>query len=191
MAEKFEIKIAAERYIHNDLSNCSWQFQKMIHKKIASGEREGVYHYMMASLIFSAFSFEAKLNFVGWKILGEGWPERANFREKLTLLAEKLKLELNWGERPLQTMSQLKRFRDTLAHGKPEIVDETRIVDVEPSVWEALKGQWESSVTPEFVDQCREDEKAFWKILLDAAGIDVAKTLTHGGHTLRSIIERT
>ncbi|MGR3795503.1 hypothetical protein [Vannielia sp. SX4] len=158
-------------------------------QQIENGERAGVYHIMMASLIFSAFSIEAKVNFVGWKVLKNGWPERANLREKIALLLQILPLELSWGERPLQTVAELKRFRDTLAHGKPEIVDETAIVDVPPEIWDALKSQWESSVTPDFVNRCREDEDVLWQKLLGAAKINVSDTITHGGHDLKKLVE--
>lgn len=142
----------------------------------------------MGSLIFSAFAIEAKVNYVGWKVLKNGWPERANLHEKIDLLIAVLALNLSWGQRPLQTISQLKRFRDTIAHGKPEIINETIITDVEPDVWDALKAQWESSVTPENVDLCYEDMDTFWKTLLDAAKIRVGDTLTHGGHSLTTLI---
>ncbi|WP_377508213.1 hypothetical protein [Octadecabacter sp. R77987] len=171
MAGKFEVRTQAEKFIHNDLSNCAYSFEKSVGQKISSGETEGVYHDMMAALVFTAFSIEAMVNFVGWKVLENGWPERANLREKVDLLSKVLDLELDWGTRPLQTINQLKRFRDTIARGKPEVVDETTIVEVEPAVWDALKGQWEESVTPDFVKRCLEDEGKLWKMLLKAAEI--------------------
>jgi hypothetical protein len=189
LAKKYEVRIEAERFIHNDLSNCSWDFQQRTKKKFENGEMEGVYHDMMASLVFSAFSIEAKLNFVGWKVLGDGWPERANIREKVNLLNEVLSCGFDWGARPLQTVAKLKRFRDTLAHGKPEIIDEVCEVDVEPSVWDALKSQWEESVTPSFVDICRDDEHSLWKTLLEKAEIGMEETITSGGHHLSALIE--
>lgn len=134
-----------------------------------SGNTEGVYHTMMASLVFSAFSVEAKVNFIGWKVLGDGWPDRANLLEKIDLLTKVLGLNLDRGARPLQTISKLKRFRDTLAHGKPEIVEKASCADVAPEVWDALKAQWEQAVNPEFVNRCREDEDDLWQKLLSSA----------------------
>jgi hypothetical protein len=189
VAKKYEVRIEAERFIHNDLSNCAWDLQKRMQKQFDEDTTAGVYHTMMASLVFSAFSIEAKVNFVGWKTLKDGWPERANLREKIDLLNEILELGLDWGERPLQSVAQLKRFRDVLAHGKPEIVNEAIVVKVEPSVWDALKGQWEESVKPDFVKRCIEDENALWNILLESARIKPHETLTHGGHSLKTIIE--
>jgi len=189
MAEKYLLQIEAERFIHNDLSNCSWDFQQRMRSQIEADDRAGLYHTMMASLVFSAFSMEAKLNFVGWRIFGRGWPERASLREKIELLHVHLDLRWSWAERPLQTIAKLKRFRDVLAHGKPEIVDKEVEVVGKPDVWDALKGQWEQTVTPEFVDQCRTDEDHIWKCLLEKSGIQMYETLTHGGHTLKAIVE--
>lgn len=189
MAKKFEVRTQAERYIHNDLSNCAYSFASATDLKIETGNTDGVYHDMMAALVFTAFSIEAKVNFVGWKVLEDGWPERSNLREKIDLLAKVLELSLDWSKRPLQTVSQLKRFRDTIAHGKPEVIDELKIVDVVPDVWHALKGQWEKNVQQEFVKRCRHDEQALWQALLDAAGIPLHQTITAGGHELKAIIE--
>ncbi|HEV8034310.1 hypothetical protein [Yoonia sp.] len=187
MAEKFEIRTTAERYIHNDLSNCAHWFQTTMNKKFEDGNLDGCGLDMMAALVFAAFSVEAKVNFVGFKVLENGWPERANLREKIDLLLRVLPLDFEWGNRPLQTIADLKRFRDTLAHGKPEIIDKTEISNVEPEVWDALKSQWEKRVSREFVNLCREDEKVLWKALLDAADIPIDKTLTIGGHDLTVI----
>ena len=184
MSKKYEVRTTAERYIHNELSTCAWHFQGVAKKKIETGETEGCALDMMAALVFCAFSTEAKVNFVGWKTLQDGWPERANLREKIDLLRKTLSLHIDWSTRPLQTVAKLKRFRDTLAHGKPEIVDETQVTDVEPEIWDALKAQWENSVQPDFVDRCREDEEALWDIMLKAAGIGRHETLTIGGQSL-------
>ncbi|MDP5085369.1 MAG: hypothetical protein NWQ23_08105 [Yoonia sp.] len=188
MSKKYEVRITAERFIHNELSTCAWHFQDIANTKVQSGKREGLALDMMASLVFCAFSIEAKVNFVGWKTLQDGWPERTNLREKIDLLRKTLNLNIDWSERPLQTIAQLKRFRDTLAHGKPEIVDETKVTDIEPDVWDALKGQWERSVQQDFMNRCREDEAAIWNALLEAAGIELHETLTSGGHSL-SVLE--
>ncbi|SEW29839.1 hypothetical protein SAMN05444851_2821 [Aliiroseovarius sediminilitoris] len=185
--EKYKVRIEAERFIHNDLSNCANWYATQVEKKFESEDTTAVALDMMSALIFTAFSIEAKINFVGWKLLEEGWPERANLKSKIKLLAKILEMEVNWGERPFQTIYQLKKFRDTIAHGKPEIIDVTKVVDVEPEVWATLKGQWEASVNKQFVVQCREDEKDIWEMLLGAAGIEAHKTLTRGGHYLTVI----
>ena len=189
MTERFDVRIEAERYIHNDLSNCAFGMMEVMRKKIESEETAGIYFEMMSSLIFTAFTIEAKINFVGWKVLEKGWPERDCLHEKIDLLIRELNLKIKWGERPLQTIAKLNGFRNTLAHGKPDIVDKTFTTHEKPDVWEALKGQWESSVTPENVEQCYADVNELWKILLEAAKIPVADTLTVGSRRLRKIVD--
>jgi hypothetical protein len=189
MAEKFEIQMEAERFIHNDLESCASGLRDAMHKKIDSDDRTGLYFEMMGSLVFSAFAIEAKVNFVGWKHLGNGWPERANLREKINLLIEVLPLDLSWEKRPLQTVSHLKSFRDTIAHGKPDIINKQETTDVKPTVEEMLRGQWEALVNPENVDRCCEDIDELWKTLLEAAVIPVEDTLTHGNLSLKTITE--
>lgn len=111
-------------------------------------------------------------------------------REKIDLLRKTLGLDIDWSNRLLQTIAQLKRFRDTLAHGRPEIIDETKVVDVEPDVWDALQAQWERSVQPDFMNRCREDEDNLWTAMLDAAGISIHETLTTGGHSLSVFVQK-
>lgn len=187
--EKYLLHIEAERFIHNDLSNCAYGFREQVKKQFDEKDTEGVYFPMMGALVFSAFALEAKVNFIGWKVLHGGWPERANLREKIDLLRVILPLDLRWGERPLQTFAKLKKFRDTLAHGKPEIVDQTKTVQEEPEIWDALKSQWEASVTPDFIDLVHDDIKNFFHLALDAADIDFGATITHGGHSLKKLVD--
>jgi putative transposon-encoded protein len=108
MAEKFEVSIEAERFIHNDLSNCAWGMRENMRKKIDADETDSIYFDMMGSLIFSAFAIEAQLNFVGWKVLGDGWPERANIREKINLLREVLKVEIVMGQATVANSCKVK-----------------------------------------------------------------------------------
>ncbi|MEM7719368.1 MAG: hypothetical protein AAF222_09185 [Pseudomonadota bacterium] len=189
MAEKFLVKETAERLVHNELSNAAYWFLKVAKEKIEAGERQGVAIEMIAGLIFCEFSVEAKLNFVGWKYFEDGWPERASFREKTMLLNKALDLNLSWGERPLQTLKDLMRFRNALAHGQPEVVDIERVVDVEPEIWDILKSDWEQSVNVEFLERCREDEGVFWEALLKSAGISKSNTLTSGHQSITVLRE--
>lgn len=188
MAEKYLVRTEAERFIDNDLSNTAHYFETNVEEKERAGNQDGIGSEVMAGLVFTAFSIEAKLNFVGWKALKNGWPERASFKEKVELINVVLGLNTDWGAEPLQTIGKLYKFRNTLAHGKPDIVDgHSAVVDVEPEVWEALKMQWEEDVNSAFLNKCRSAEDEFWKTLLKSAGIEMHQTLTHGGHSLSAL----
>lgn len=187
MAQKYEVLTEAEHHIHNDLEACAKGLADVMREKIASDQRSGVGFDMMGSLIFIAFAVEAKVNFVGWKKLKNGWPERASLREKIDLLVEILPLDLTWGRRPLQTINDLRKFRDTLAHGKPREINEREVRDVEPEIWEALRAEWEGSVKPEFVERCIEDMDALWSVLVERAGIPDWETITRANQSLTVI----
>src|SRR6266851_4430915 len=65
----------ARFYIHNDLSMAALHFKDNIDAK-ESGEdaRGGKTYEYMACAVMLAFTFEAKVNFLGWKLIPE-WQE--------------------------------------------------------------------------------------------------------------------
>ena len=160
------------RLIHNDLGNAAyWHFQTA-RRKSESGEGGGLALDIMAALILYAFYTEAILNFVGHHHLEEGWPDKASFGEKLALLKRVLDLKLSNGEEPLQTLTKLKRFRNTLAHGKPDIGVETKIVNEVSDDFAALRAAWEADLDFEFLAACRNATQQLRDILFEAAKIE-------------------
>jgi hypothetical protein len=89
----------------------------------------------LSSIVLTAFAFEAYLNHVGPQVLScWGSLERLSPNSKLYLLCETLKVRLPGatGERPLETISELFKFRNTLAHGRSEtIIPEPKSVDID------------------------------------------------------------
>ncbi len=90
MAKKFEVHVEAERYIHNELGQASEWYQDQVQGKCASGDTAGIAIDMTAALVFAAFDIEAKANFVGWKIFGDDWDNRASLKKKINRLANEL-----------------------------------------------------------------------------------------------------
>ncbi|WP_297754644.1 hypothetical protein [uncultured Shimia sp.] len=191
MAKKYLVHIEAERFIHNELGSIAHHLKSIVDGKLATGDREGLALEMTACLTFIAFEMEAKVNFIGWKVFGDAWEERSGIEKKINKLCSELKLSNDWKARPLATVRDLKELRDTLAHGKPEIVDENKVVDVEPEIWDALKGQWERVVTVEFVNQAYKDTHLFWQQMLSSAEIKEYETVTSGGHSLSTVWNET
>ena len=107
--------------------------------KSATKHPEGSGHCRVAAVVLSAFAIEALLNHVGeeklsfWGIV----ERRLTWREKLELLAQHLGISLPWGERPLQTITKVFKFRNSLAHGRTETV-ETTYEHNTPDEWEAI-----------------------------------------------------
>jgi hypothetical protein len=75
---------------------------------------------LQASAVFHAFTFEAYLNHVGSQEI-ESWREiepKISYRKKLLVLSKCLKFKIKSGQRPFQTIWDLFKLRDDLAHGK-------------------------------------------------------------------------
>ncbi|NBB36608.1 hypothetical protein Q1W70_18875 [Pseudomonas kielensis] len=74
-------------------------------------------------IVFMAFSLEAYLNTLGARQV-TFWSEieRLPWRTKIEILHEVAGAKPSWGDGPLQFAARIFKFRDQLAHGKPERV---------------------------------------------------------------------
>ena len=182
MAEKFIETNRFRRLIHNDLRGGALWHLQVSEEKFEKDEKNGVGHDMLASLLLHFFYAEAVVNFVGHHRLEDGWPERASFREKVGLLNKLLSAGLSPGERPLDTVLRLKKFRDLMAHGKPEIGIERRVVDENSDLFAGLRGKWKDYIDLKFLQQCNKDIEQLSNTLFEKAGIEEWETMTrvHG-----------
>src|SRR5215210_55312 len=116
--EKIKVRRQAKKhiYIHNDLSNAAYHFNERINERFANEDIEGIAFDILAELVFLAFTIEAKVNFLGSKLI-EGWKERERFWKKLQLVLGHLDLKVDFDTRPYSTINRLKELRDSLAHG--------------------------------------------------------------------------
>jgi hypothetical protein len=121
VAEKFIAKIRKDMrlYIHNDLMNAADYLKRRIDERSKKGDRDGIGLDIMACLTIIAFSFEAQMNFLGFKLI-QKWEERKPYLYKFQRVAKRLNVTVDYNSRPHSTVKELKEFRDTLAHGKPE-----------------------------------------------------------------------
>jgi hypothetical protein len=80
-------------------------------------------------MLMAYFAYEAYLNLVGPKVDQEAWKNEREFfgkrpyqgtAGKLKRICEAIKIEVDRGKRPYQTIRELKKLRDFLTHGKPE-----------------------------------------------------------------------
>ena len=166
-------------YIHNDLGNCTYYFKNRFD---AWRDEEGISLEIMAGLTMLAFTIEARMNFLGSKLLKD-WNEKNALKDKAKKLSNHLGLEANFGQEPFSTLKLLKEFRDCLAHGKPLVQDELKEVVAtheELEQFKTLEAGWEKFVTVEFFNLAYEHTKQIWEELLEAAQIEVFETVTHG-----------
>jgi len=141
---------------------------------LEAGESEetGSSWQFLSSLMLTAFSLEAFLNHVGPKVLSS-WEnlERLRPLEKLELLCEVLGIQLpgDGGQRPQQTIIELLRFRNTLAHGKTHSVASDEHIDVgevDDHFKRRLLTHWERQVRDNrFARQAREDVERVMQIV--------------------------
>lgn len=126
----------------------------------AKEKRDGWFYECMASLVFSAFAFEAYLNHVGsrscsfWNSI-----ERISYRDKITVLADLFEFDADFGKRPFQTIGELFGMRNLLAHGRTEYVDKTFTVTAIPDIREIARNlsDWEEYISLESAARAHED----------------------------------
>jgi len=190
-----ELERSVKDYIHNDLTNAAHHLKKTIETRMAADDRDGIFLDMMAALTMIAFAVEANLNFVGAKVV-QGWVERQSGEKKWAAVLGTLGIEADYAQRPFSTLEQLRQFRDTLAHGKPRVLDEKETAvgtyDELYSVNEIKsRSPWEPYVTLESVQAGYDDMNAIWNLMLEKAGIELHDTLSgwSGGMTYKRDVE--
>ena len=188
---KAHAKEQKQIYIHNDIDQAAFYFKERIEARASKRDRDGIGYDMMACLIFLAFAVEAKFNFVGYKLIKD-WDERKPALDKVEIVLEHLKIDSDLKEWPYQVIGELKKFRDALAHGKPEEID--REVYIETTAKElqergSLSAPYEDFLKEELVYQAYEDVEAIWKELLERSGLNITDTITQGGIEYRIIEE--
>ena len=90
-------------------------------------EPKGSYYTTMSALLLTAFTFEAYLNHLGEKTI-KFWEEiePVKVMDKYSVLCKNLGLRPDFSKRPYQTLKALFTFRNAIAHGKSQILQEKR-----------------------------------------------------------------
>lgn len=117
-------EIVGQGYTHQLL----WNSAKILLKQPETQTpRDG--YFRTAGMLMAYFTFEAYLNLAGHRVDPKAWKNEREFfntdpykgtRGKLKRICEKVELAIEHGKRPYQTIRDLKRLRDFLAHGRPE-----------------------------------------------------------------------
>ena len=139
-------------------------------------EEKGSMHLFRASIVFTAFTFEAYLNHIGPKIF-RFWKslERLSPKDKLNVIAEKIDLEIDYGKRPWQIMKKLFGFRNDIAHGKSEVKVDEKVVLVEKlnnkEMYAFIETEWEMFCTEKNAKRSRDDVFNMAVKIHDATGL--------------------
>jgi hypothetical protein len=96
----------------------------------AKAEQPGWFNEALAAITFSALAMEAMGNAFGDRIVPE-WKdfESASPPAKLRLLAERLGVTYDRKKEPWTTIWWLSKFRNRIAHPKPELLVEEKLID--------------------------------------------------------------
>jgi hypothetical protein len=181
---KVRLKAHRHIYIHNDIGNAVFYFKNRVEQRLAKGEDEGVGSEIVAGLVLLAFQVEARFNFLGHKLV-EGWDEWLSLMDKVDEVCNHLDVVPDFKVRPYLSIKSLKRFRNTLAHGKPQEKKFERDVTASAERLKALRiprAKWERLIDdPRFFYDAYSDVEQIWATLLEKAGLSVLDTLSGGG----------
>ena len=140
----------------------------------AQEHRKGNLYTALSSLLLRAFAFEAYLNHLGERHLNL-WDASKQFRwfEKFKKICQRLNFTPDKSARPYSTLRPLFNFRNLMAHGKSETINEEREVnsqDADKFFWPLTK--WEKFCTSENVKKAKQDITAIIRELHKRAGLD-------------------
>ena len=181
-------------YIHNTLSNGAHYFKGRISDREGNSNLDGITFDYISALLLLSFSFEAKVNFVGHKLI-DGWNERKCIKDKVKIIYRSLGIEKDWGKEPLSTVNDLIEFRNTLAHGKPVEVIEDVVIEKELEPGSeldktlGLSDDWEKLCNQDFVSQAYDAVKKIWDTLLKNGDISLHETLSSAFGTVTILDE--
>jgi hypothetical protein len=144
--------------------------------KLAREAEKGRLYTTTASLIHSAFTHEAFLNSLGPKVISF-WDEldRLPVAKKLKIICKQIGYKPDHSSRPYQTLVELFRFRNRLAHGRDEVVRvEGKEIKVTSDIdyFNALGPEWEQYCTLENAETALDDITAIAEDLSKRAGIE-------------------
>jgi hypothetical protein len=164
-----------------------WHASDCLLKAGIENERGSSWQFL-SSLMLTAFTFEAYLNHVGAATF-KCWPDIDQLppRSKLQLLCEELGVEFpeGYGTRPLQTISKLLNFRNTLAHGRSVEIEAKPLLrtteNYHTAYREELLTDWEDLIqTDEFAVRARDDVRTVLERIHGARRDDKEHLFTFG-----------
>lgn len=136
----------SERHVNTyaDLYRAAYHFLKLAQTPAA-----GRNYLLVSTLTFSAFSFEAYLNHIGPDIF-PSWRnlERLRVLDKLEIICRQVKVAPDLSRRPFQTVHNLFRFRNSVAHGRSQVLKVEKDIHILDDPWRHVpKADWEEYAT--------------------------------------------
>lgn len=135
---------------------------------------EGAFYTTMGALLLSAFTFEAYLNHVGNSVI-PFWAEIDSIRvmDKFAVLCKQLKINPDKSKRPFQTLIPLFKFRNSIAHGRSQILTESKMMPKETDIKKEFpQTTWEEFCTLDNSRRAIEDVEEILEQVHAASGLE-------------------
>jgi hypothetical protein len=165
---------------------------------VGAAQQSGTSWQFLSSIVLTAFAFEAYLNHVGEPLSCWRCRDRPSLWSKLGLLCKALKVSLPWAEddRPLQTVTELINFRNTLAHGRTKAIapEPTAISfdELEARRAQPLLSSWEELIqTPDFAQRARADVEAVIRLIHEARPEPKEGLFSFGGRSWSAVVQQS
>lgn len=169
---KKKIKVSASRSINTStfLSSISHDCLKK-----AEADVKGRNLMLAASMVFSAFKLEAFFNHIGqlkvpsWNLV----ERKITPIDKLLFISDYLGVTVDFGKPPFQTIKRMFRFRDALAHGKSQELNEETIQYLEEEEIPSLPmTNWEKEISVDTAKIFKKDVAKIIELVCESANID-------------------
>jgi hypothetical protein len=168
--------------------------------EVGGAQHSGSSWQFLSSIVLTAFAFEAYLNHVGEREPLSCWRRRDKLpvRSKLGLLCKALKVGLPWAEdeRPLLTVTELVKFRNTLAHGRTKAIapepTTINLDELEARRSQPLLSSWEELIqTADFAQRARMDVEAVIKLIHAARPEPKEGLFSFGGRSWYAVVQQS
>lgn len=185
---KVKARVTGHRklYIHNTLEGAAHFTKGVIEAKLQEVKRDGLGFDYMTCAMMLAFSFEARLNFMGARY-AQPWNEWMRWKAKANHVFKAIGIEPDWTKRPYTSLEKMKVLRDTIAHGKPLEEDLDYLVTGEQEEIRAsvnLRQAWEAMVTHEEVMQSYDDTEQVWQDMIVKSQIGVHELIDQAEYAI-------
>lgn len=137
--KKKKVRVSKKRQVNTYAR--MWHASYVLLYKGQEDERGSTWQFM-ASLTFTAFTLEAYLNHLGAKLF-QCWAdvESLSPQKKLNLVCEHLGLKADYSRPPYQSVKNLFKFRNEIAHGKSVTIElKEKILGIDDNL-EAFMGE--------------------------------------------------
>ena len=135
------------------------------HLKESENSQEGHFHSSMSCIIFSAFTMEAFLNYMGSCVF-DFWDELERHLtsvNKLNVICSQLNIQSDFSDRPFQSFVKAFNLKNYLNQGK--IVSYSQTAPLASAGYAAGWTGWEERCTPEQAREIYEDMLRIMKVL--------------------------